>query len=247
MTDHSIAIRQEADLQPTELLSAIATAVTNPAIDVAKMERLLAMHKEIVADQRKQAFTDALVQLKPRLPMIDKNGVIMNKDRVTVRAKYAKYEDIDVQIKPILDEFGFAFTFDSEAKGDGKQYLIIADLMHRLGHIERKTLLLPVDNSEYRSAVQNVASTISFGKRQLVKMHLNLIEKGDEDPHGLAPIGDGDQARDIHIMIEDAKADKVAFLQLMGVESVEAIPVRAVPTAIRFLKMKMDARAKAKK
>ena len=231
---HEIVVREEVAVQPSELLSAIATAVTNPAIDVAKIERLLAMHKEIVTEQRKTAFTAAMVRLQPRLPQIDKNGRIIVKGQE--RSRYAQIEDIDIAIRPLIGEEGFAFTFDTEAKNDGKQYLIIADLAHQMGHIERKSLLLPVDSSDFRSAIQCIASTISFGKRQLIKMHLNLVEKGEGDAD-LKPITE-EQARDLETLITDAKADKKRFLDYMNAPTVVAILARDYQKAITALEAK---------
>src|SRR3990172_6987482 len=45
---------------PSDLLSVIARVVADPHTDIEKMERLLAMHERITAEQRKQAFATAL-------------------------------------------------------------------------------------------------------------------------------------------------------------------------------------------
>ncbi len=231
MSEHSLTIREEhGDLQPTELLSAIAAAVQNPAIDVAKMERLLAMHKEIVADQRKQVFMSAMSRLQARLQPIEKNGIIMVKG--VERSRYAKLEDIDVAIRPLLKEFGFAFTFDTVST-DAKFFTITATLLHEDGHSESKSLMLPADDSQFRSAIQSIASTISFGKRQLIKMFLNIVEKSDEDTD-LKPISQ-DQVKHIEVLIADTKTNKPKFLEYMNCASIDQIPVRDVTKAMTML------------
>ncbi len=237
MNEHQITIReqQDIDLKPTDLLSAIATAVVNPAMDVEKMERLLAMHERIVMEQRKTAFMAAMSRLQAKLPQIKKDGRIVVKG--TERSRYAKLEDIDVAIKPLLAEEGFAFTFNTDSK-DAKLFTITATLLHSGGHAETRSLVLPIDSSDFRSTVQSIGSTVSYGKRQLIKLHLNIVER-DEDTDGvdLETISE-EQAKDLETAIKDVKMDRGRFLVFMGVGDVREILKKDLKKAANAIDVK---------
>lgn len=207
--------------QPANMLAVIANAAIDPRCDVEKMERLLAMQQTIMRDQREAAFAGAMSRLQAKLPQIQKSGAIIVKG--TERSRYAKIEDIDVAIRPLLAEEGFAFSFDSDSS-DAKIFKLSAKLSHRDGHSETKFLTLPIDTSDYRSNVQSIGSTVSYGKRQLIKMHLNLVECGEDDngQGGSKPIT-AQQADKLSKEILDLGLDLPRFLKYMGVASVADI------------------------
>lgn len=217
------------------LAQIIMRAARDPQIDVEKMERLLAMHERITEQQRRSAFASALSELQAELPQIRKDGRIVVGG--TERSRYARLEDIDRAIRPLLAKHGFAFSFDSKAI-DAKTFLLSCKLSHSEGHFEVKDLPLPLDkgatNREgraIRSDVQDVGSTISYGRRQLIKMHLNLIER-DEDTDGINPTKLSiEQAAQIYAAFAETitrdgkpfKINQAKFLQHMGVDKVENI------------------------
>lgn len=231
--------------ETTSLLAVIANATTDPRVDVEKMERLLAMHRAIMTEQRQTAFAAALSRLQAKLPQINKQGRIFVKG--TERSRYARIEDIDVAIRPLLADEGFAFSFDSDSS-DAKIFKLSCKLSHKDGHSETKFLTLPIDASDYRSNVQSIGSTVSYGKRQLIKMHLNLIEVSEDDDGrgGDKPITE-EQVRDILALITEVKADKALFLKYMDVEKVESILSRDHKRAVAALQRKpeMDKRKRA--
>lgn len=229
-----VPVAAEAEESQENLLTVIARAVANPALDVEKMERLLAMHERITDQQRKTAFADAMSRLQAKLPQINKQGRIIVKG--VERSRYARIEDIDRAIRPYLAEEGFSFSFDSEST-DAKLFKLSCKLSHREGHSETKFLILPLDASEYRSNVQSIGSTVSYGKRQLIKMHLNLIERGeDDDGQGGAKPITAEQAKKLVADAIELKLDHAKFLVYMGAEKIEAILARDWQKADNFMK-----------
>ena len=222
--------------EPHSLLEVIARAVSDPRMDVEKMERLLAMHERIVEGNRKVAFADAMSRLQAKLPQIRKDGRIVVKG--TERSRYAKIEDIDIAIRPLLAEEGFSLSFDSDST-DAKLFKLSCKLAHKEGHSETKVILLPLDASEYRSNVQSIGSTVSYGRRMLIKMHLNLIERGEDDDGqgGSKPIS-AEQAKKLIQDLAALKIDQPKFLAYMGVEKIEAILLRDFPKAINAVDTK---------
>ncbi len=243
-----IAVQQPGSLtenqKPESLLEVIARAVADPRMDVEKMSRLLDMHERIMADQRKTAFMAAMSRLQSKLPQIRKDGRIVVKG--TERSRYARIEDIDVAIRPLLAEEGFAFSFDCKPTDDPKLFMFYGELSHREGYSVMKTFPLPMDKSDYRSDVQSMGSSESYAKRRLIKMHLNIVERGEDDggQGGDKPITEN-QATDLKAMMTDAtiKADTTLFLKFMGVEKVENILARDLQKAINMLEAKRRSNA----
>lgn len=197
----------------------------------------------MIADQRKTAYMAAMARLQERLPQIDKYGRAKN-------SRFAKLEDIDVIIRPILAEEGFSFSFDEESYTE-KTVTFVATLSHREGHSESKRLTVPIDvaakNREglsIRPAIQDAGSTVSYARRYLIKMMLNIIEK-DEDTNGedRKTITE-EQIRDIETALADTKSDKAKFLRLIaGVDRLEDIQVRDLKRIMNTLEETRRARA----
>lgn len=229
MSSTEIAVRPDAPVAEAQqdhpgenLLAVIARAVADPRLDVEKMERLLAMHRTIVTEQRQTAFMAAMARLTPRLPEIQKRGT-------SHQGKYARLVDIDRAIRPLIAEEGFSLSFDSQPM-EGK-VRVICKLSHGEGHFETKQIDLPLDNSGSKNGAQMVLSTVAYGRRALTKMFFNLIEAG-EDTDGNDPTTiTKDQANKLVSLINEARADKARFLKFMGVERIEAILHRDLPKA----------------
>ena len=65
--------------ESTALLSVIERAARDPSVDLDRMERLLQMHRQLLQDRAKVAFSAALARLQPKLPIIAERGAIRNK------------------------------------------------------------------------------------------------------------------------------------------------------------------------
>lgn len=161
-----------ATAQPTSLLAVISRAASDPACDVDKMERLMAMHERMLAQQAVVAFNESLAEMQDKLPSIGERG------NAAGRYTYALWEDINAAIKPILKAHGFALSFRTDFT-DG--IAVTGVLSHREGHSESTTIKLPADASGNKNAVQAVASSVSYGKRYTAGALLNLTSHGEDD------------------------------------------------------------------
>lgn len=226
----STALQREA----STILEVISRAARDPATDVAKLERLLAIQERLLADQRRAAFVAALARLEARLPQIAKSGVIVDRDG-RARNRFARIEDIDIAIRPICGEEGFSFAFDSRPAPGGSEYSCA--LHHRDGHTETKTLVLPLDSGAGRNAVQSAGSTLSYAKRYLLGMHLHLVTR-DEDDDGTgasrAPVT-AEQADHLRSALIDAGGSEDRFLRWLGVEAFAEIPAARYEGALKFI------------
>jgi hypothetical protein len=221
------------------VLEGITRAALDPNVDVAKLERLLDIQERLLADQRRTTFRAALARLQEKLPQITKAGVILDRDG-RARNKFAKLEDLDAVIRPLLAEEGFSFSFDSKATPNGMIQFTGA-LAHRDGHSETKMIDLPIDGGAGRNAVQSVGSSTSYARRYLISMHLNLITRDEDDDGAGGTANDpitAAQATELHRLLEDAGGDPARFCKWLGVERIEDVRLSQYGRAIKFLEEK---------
>lgn len=161
------------------ILSVIQRAAADPACDIEKMERLMAMHERMQTTSASAAFNAAMAEMQCDLPSIAERG----KGHGTI--KYATLEDINDVVKPIMQRYGFAVSFKVEHAPAGIS--VTGILMHKAGHREQTTMLLPSDTSGSKNAVQAVGSSVSYGKRYVMSALLNITTRGEDDD-GLAAV-----------------------------------------------------------
>jgi len=155
------------------IMQMIERVVLNQDADMDKLDKMLDMQERILNRNAKQAFTADLAAMQAELPLVGKLGEGHNK------AKYARLEDINEAIRPTLQKYGFAVTF--RTKQGEKTLTVTAILSHRMGHSEETDLILPLDTSGSKNAVQAVGSTISYGKRYALSLLLNISTGDDVD------------------------------------------------------------------
>ncbi|OFS74376.1 single-stranded DNA-binding protein [Pseudomonas sp. HMSC08G10] len=168
----------------SSILAVISRAATDPTCDIDKLERLMAMHERMQARDAEAEFNAAMAAMQSDIPSIAERGAIVVNGQK--RSDYATFEDINDVIKPIMQAHGFAITFKVENTPGGLS--VTGILMHRAGHRESTTMLLPLDTSGSKNAVQAVGSSTSYGKRYVMSALLNLTTRGeDDDGHAAVP------------------------------------------------------------
>lgn len=208
-----------APATPTSMLQVIARAASDPRVDVEKMQALLQMQRELIADQARAEFNEAMARLQPRLPRIPKDGTV---DRGPGKGKflYGKWETIDKLVRPLLNNEGFSLSFDTKARDDG-WIIVTGTLRHSAGHIETSSIgPLPPDPSGGKNPVQALGSATSYGRRYAAINLLNLTFEGmDDDGQGGAPpeFIDERSVKTLSGLIEETGTDTGKFLRFMGV------------------------------
>ena len=200
----------------TSIMAVISRAAADPACDIDKLERLMAMHERMQARDAQAEFNTAMAAMQSDIPSIAERGAIVVNGQK--RSDYATFEDINDVIKPIMQTHGFAITFKVENVAAGLS--VTGILMHRAGHREETTMLLPLDTSGSKNAVQAVGSSTSYGKRYVMSALLNLTTRGeDDDGHAAVPSATVTtiQARQLQVLL-DKCSDKAkeAFAGMYG-------------------------------
>lgn len=222
------------DNQTDAIVAVIERAAANPAIDVEKMERLLAMQERVLARNAEAEFNSAMAEMQERLPDVTEKGAIVVNGEV--RSKYATFEDINDVAKPVLARYGFAMSF--RVKIEGSAVAVTGILMHRSGHREETTMVLPADTSGLKNSVQALGSSTAYGKRYVMCALLNITTRGEDDDGkkgGVKPISEV-QLQKLRDMLLAAEKTEASFCKWLHIETLEDLPEHDFKKAFAALK-----------
>jgi len=238
MSNELTAKEQES----SAMISMIERAAMNPDVDMDKMERLLEMQERIIKRNSEMAFNAALAEMQSEMPLITKDAEI--KVSGQVRSKYASFENINETVKPILQKYGFAVSFRTETSDSIK---VTGILVHKDGHREQTDMVLPVDASGSKNAVQAIGSSVAYGKRYVLCALLNISTGDDDDARGTVAKLSDEQIANIESLIEEVGADRRRFIQYISGgmwTSLEDTPASKYKKAIADLEAKRKANFK---
>lgn len=240
----------EAQSETAAFVSMIERAARDPNVDVDKLERLLAIQERVIERNAKAAYQADFAEMKPKLPVIDRRGRIEIREKdakggrtgpITQSTAFARWEDIDEAITPILHDHGFSLTFRTDAAADGR-IIVTAVLAHKNGHEERTSIPpLPFDTSGSKNNVQAVGSSLSYGKRYAATLLLNIRTKGEDDDGakgGAVETLSDAQISTINSLLTETKSNIDSFLALAESESVSDITVAKFDVLVKLLESK---------
>lgn len=227
-----------------DTLALIRDMAVNPSVDADKLEKMLNMQERIMSKNAEIEFNAAFMRLQEKIPPFKKTGAVyypVDKTKPDgekrLAFKFVKIDSLDEILPPLLRSEGFTMTYDSElAPGGGT--IFIAILQHVNGHKKiTKTPPMPLDTSGGKNNLQGGGSSMSYGSRYATKFALNLkfIDEDDDGQRGGMIFIDEKSVKTINDLLEETKADKTRFLQMMEVAEVENILAKDYAMAVNAL------------
>lgn len=166
-------------VQEISMLSTISRLALDPRCDMDKLERLIALQDRMEAKTALEAFNASFAEMQCEMPSVEKRT-----ENTHTKKMYADLDDINQMVRPVMAKFGFGVSFKIVNQAAGVS--ITGILMHKAGHREETTMILPLDIGAGRSAVQSVGSTTTYGKRYVMCALLNITSGDDNDNDGYA-------------------------------------------------------------
>lgn len=249
---------------PANMLAIIANAAASPSVDVTKMRELLAMQREIMAEEARMAFTASKIELQPDLPSIGRDGriVIEKNGKVIQKTPYATFENMMKVVGPILNRYGFDFWTEPDIGEDGTPLIMRGHLDHVRGHGKTCRIPLPYETSGSKNNVQGIGSSLSYGRRYALINLCNIISHAveDRDTDGNGPAKQIQEAEPEAISMEQAQAIKAKMQECgvpdekvcahYGVNAVTEIPASKFNDVIRscenYAKRAKEAKAQSR-
>lgn len=209
----------------------IKLALTSKDVTPDKLHSLLDFQERVLGKQAEIAFNEAMARLQPKLPEIKKASQGHN-------SKYAKFEHIERTIRPLYTAEGFSVRYDSELMAQGERYT--GTLMHKDGHSVTASMILPADTAGSKSAIQAKGSTVTYARRYLLCMLLNIVTVDEDDDGGdkSATIS-AKEAQEIKGLLERTGTDDERFLQHYRIVDIESLPKNQYTKARGILQDKL--------
>lgn len=166
-----------APRQDDSLVLMFERLARDPGVDVGKLEKLIDLQIGIITVNAKATFDAAYSAMQQEIPEIDERGRVLNKHG-EVQSQYAKFEDIQKVIKPILARHGFSLKFKTTYP-DGKT--LVTGILGHSGHEETSEFRSDPDDSGGKNKIQGLGSANSYGRRYTTIDLLNITTRGVDD------------------------------------------------------------------
>lgn len=191
--------------EASALIETITRAASDPKVDINKLERLIALRREISAEESERAFNRAMTACQLAIKQIAPDA-----DNPQTRSKYATYAKLDSVLRPIYTGHGFALSFDESDSPKPEHVRVVCYVSHVEGHTRTYHRDMPADGKgakggDVMTKTHAAGAAGSYGARYLLKGIFNVaIGEYDEDGNN----GGGDGKR----MNENAYADHLATI-----------------------------------
>lgn len=173
------------------IIDVLLGAAKDPGLNVEKMERLMAMYQSEVTRLAEGEFNRAMQAVQHALPPI-----IRDSSNPSTNSKYAKLENIQKILNPLLIENHFTLSFGTDKSELADHYGVTAFLTHnsedkRIGCFSRNYRCdVPADvlgakGNPNKTKTHGFGSALSYGERYLVKLIFNIRLIGQDDDGNL--------------------------------------------------------------
>ena len=208
--------------------------------NVEAMEKLTDLYLKLKASAAEQEFATAFNALQADLPPIQASKPVPNNDG-SIRYKFAPYESIMEQVRPLILKHGFTISFSSDV-AEGR-IVMHCTLQHIAGHKKTNSFAARVSKPPGASEAQGDGATSTYAKRFALCDALNItIEKDNDGIHPDAralgePIGK-DKIQYLKEQIAETGGNEAAFFALAGVTKYEDITSGSYPVLVNALELK---------
>jgi len=222
-----------------ETLSMIERAALNPAVDVEKLERLMAMKERIEARNAETAFSASMTAAQSEMGPISADAT-----NPQTHSKYASYEKLDRVLRPIYLRHGFALSFDEGDSPKPEHVRVLCHVSHNQGFTRTYHKDMPADGKgakggDVMTKTHAAGAAMSYGMRYLLKGIFNVaVGEEDRDGNGADPTVDAKQIANIECLLSEVGADAKRFMAYIKVTSLDQILAKNYSAVIKLIEAK---------
>jgi ERF superfamily protein len=183
--EHPLTARLPA--KPGNLLEAIIMAASDPSIDIAKVEHLVRLKKEMDAAEAERLFNEALAAAQAQM-----QPVVADARNDQTQSRYASFAQVDKAIRPIYSRHGLSVTWTTGERSNDTAVEVVGYLLGH-GHSRRYSIVMPADGKgpkggDVMSRTHAAAAACSYAMRYLTLMMFNLAIDKDTDGNEASPV-----------------------------------------------------------
>jgi hypothetical protein len=152
-------------------------------VDVAVLERLVALKERVMDRDARGAFFQALANFQRECPVLDKNATakITTKTGGSYSYTFTPLPDICKQVNPILERHGLSYSWTTKEAAHPKVLMVVCVLRHVDGHEERAEFPVPTETDAAMSGAQKVGAALTYGRRQSLVSVLGIVTADEDD------------------------------------------------------------------
>jgi hypothetical protein len=233
-----------AAITPMELMG----RAIEKGLDPDQLEKFMDLQERYEDRVSRAMYAAAMSRFQGDCPTIRKTGraKITTKTGGAYQYTFPKLSKILATIKPHLKKHGLSVSF-SDFDVQDAQLNLACIIRHETGYSESFPFAVPVDPSLTVNDMQKIGISNSYCRRYALCNALNLVGADDDsDGHPDTEFITREQAKQINADLDAVEADKKAFCEYLGVDSIPAIPASKFKLARQAITRKIDRLASAK-
>ena len=223
------------------ILLMIANAARDPAVDIEKFERLMALRERAGQADARRSFYAALAKAKGEFGPILKTRQVdyPHKDgggRTSYR--YEELADVGAAVDPILSKHGLSYRHKSTQ--EGPKIKVTCILSHEDGYSEENSLEGVEDKSGMKNPNQAIASTVTYLQRYTLKEALGIGAGRDDDAAAEPedPVIEPDDVAYVEQLIRDTESNLTIFLETIEAPSIAEMRMSQFKRGVGLLNRK---------
>lgn len=235
------------ETQASNALNALMASIESGKLAPESLSAVLDAQERILDRQAEMEFNRAMVACQKDMPQILKTD--FNEQTET---KFETLDNLNKIISPVYTAHGFAVSFGTGRPSAEGMLNITAEVIHQAGHSKIYQYELPIDDkgikgTKNKTAVHGSASTVTYGRRYLLKMIFNLTTADDTDYDGnpvAMPSIDDEQVAHLEDLIMKSGTDPASFCKFFKISNIHDLKVQAFDDAERMLNQRIKAKEK---
>jgi len=189
--------------------------------NVEAMTQLVKLYEHMQDRDREAEFAQAFNALQSEMKKVKAMKPVPDRHGVT-KYKFAPYEEIMDQVKPLLEKHHFTLSFSSDFK-EGRIYKICT-LQHISGHSKETRFGCNIGSGPPNaSAAQADGAASTYAKRFALCDALNIIIESDHDANVEGTAISPEKARELRERLKNVHGTEDAFLTFAKAASFEEI------------------------
>lgn len=175
-----------AERPTAPLMHFIERAARDETFNIDKFRELLLMQREAEQQAARHDFNIAMAAVQAELQTVTRD-----RDNPHTRSRYATMQALDASARPIYTQHGFSVRFGTAAAPWEGWVRVTCELSHIGGYSEQHHLDGPLDvtgsqGKSNKTGIQAIGSTVSYLRRYLLMLVLNLVTADEADDDGEA-------------------------------------------------------------
>lgn len=174
------------ETQSVQVMNALVTQLNSGSLAPEQLGMVLDAQERVLDRQAKQDFAIAMSECQSEMP-----NILKTKENKQTHSKYESLDALNKVISPVYTSHGFSISFgtDTAPNDDNPMIRVTAEVSHRGGWFKDYHYDLPYDMAGIAGTVNKTkihasGSTLSYGRRYLLKLIFNLTTVDELDDDG---------------------------------------------------------------